>query len=79
MVASGDNPLSIKSSTLHTISGIPVRNGTTHVREIARMSLKLLEAVKTFKIRHLREEQLKLRIGVNTGNVNWPLLFICFK
>jgi class 3 adenylate cyclase len=49
------------------ISGIPVRNGTTHVREIARMSLKLLEAVKTFKIRHRQEEQLRLRIGVNTG------------
>ena len=74
MVASGDNPLSIKSSSLHTISGIPVRNGPTHVKEIARMSLKLLDAVKTFKIRHLQEEQLRLRIGVNTGIGNWPLL-----
>ena len=31
------------------------------------MSLKLLDAVKTFKIRHREGEQLKLRIGVNTG------------
>ena len=34
------------------------------------MSLKLLEAVKTFKIRHMQEEQLTLRIGVNTGIVS---------
>jgi len=48
-------------------SGIPVRNGEDHAREIARMSLKLLEAVRSFKIRHRPEEQLKLRVGVNTG------------
>ena len=48
-------------------AGIPVRNGSSHVREIARMSLKLVEAVKTFKIRHMQEEQLKLRIGFHTG------------
>ena len=33
------------------------------------MSLKLVEGVKTFKIRHMQEEQLKLRIGVHTGIV----------
>ena len=62
------SPVKAQLSTIYIyISGIPVRNGTTHVREIARMSLKLLEAVKTFKIRHMQEEQLRLRIGVNTG------------
>ncbi|XP_050711339.1 atrial natriuretic peptide receptor 1-like isoform X2 [Eriocheir sinensis] len=49
------------------VSGLPVRNGTTHTREIARMSLALLEAVKTFKIRHRPEDSLKLRIGLHTG------------
>ena len=44
-----------------------MRNGSTHVREIARMSLKLLEAVKTFSIRHRPDEQLQLRIGFHTG------------
>ena len=33
------------------------------------MSLKLVEAVKTFKIRHMQEEQMKLRIGFHTGIV----------
>lgn len=49
------------------VSGLPVRNGKMHGREIARMSLALLEAVKTFKIRHRPDEQLKLRIGIHSG------------
>ncbi len=49
------------------VSGLPVRNGKLHGREIARMSLALLEAVKTFKIRHRPDEQLKLRIGIHSG------------
>lgn len=49
------------------VSGLPVRNGNLHAREIARMSLRLLEAVGTFRIRHRPEEQLKLRIGLHSG------------
>ncbi|XP_014662991.1 PREDICTED: atrial natriuretic peptide receptor 1-like [Priapulus caudatus] len=49
------------------VSGLPVPNGVFHAREIARMSLALLKAVVTFKIRHRPEEQLKLRIGMHTG------------
>ncbi|XP_077865835.1 atrial natriuretic peptide receptor 2-like, partial [Saccoglossus kowalevskii] len=51
------------------VSGLPVRNGDHHVCEIAKMSLTLLEAVNTFKIRHMPTEQLKLRIGVHSGPV----------
>ncbi|XP_073419117.1 atrial natriuretic peptide receptor 1 isoform X2 [Dendrobates tinctorius] len=51
------------------VSGLPVRNGKLHTREIARMSLALLDAVKTFKIRHRPDQQLRLRIGVHTGPV----------
>lgn len=49
------------------VSGLPVRNGTLHAREIARMALALLDAVRTFQIRHRPEEQLKLRIGIHSG------------
>lgn len=49
------------------VSGLPVRNGKLHGREIARMALALLDAVRTFKIRHRAEQQLKLRIGIHTG------------
>ncbi|XP_054666643.1 atrial natriuretic peptide receptor 2 isoform X2 [Grus americana] len=51
------------------VSGLPVRNGKLHAREIVRMALALLEAVKTFKIRHRPNDQLHLRIGVHTGPV----------
>ncbi|XP_014255995.1 atrial natriuretic peptide receptor 1 isoform X2 [Cimex lectularius] len=49
------------------VSGLPVRNGLCHAREIARMSLALLAAVKSFTIRHRPNDQLKLRIGMHTG------------
>uniref|UniRef100_A0A8C7HI69 Guanylate cyclase n=1 Tax=Oncorhynchus kisutch TaxID=8019 RepID=A0A8C7HI69_ONCKI len=51
------------------VSGLPVRNGKLHAREIAGMSLALLEQVKTFKIRHRPQDQLRLRIGIHTGPV----------
>ncbi|GFR93804.1 guanylate cyclase A/atrial natriuretic peptide receptor [Elysia marginata] len=51
------------------VSGLPVRNGNLHAREIARMSLALLDAVFKFKIRHRPADQLKLRIGIHSGPV----------
>lgn len=49
------------------VSGLPGRNGNLHAREIARMSLALLNTVVTFTIRHRPTDQLKLRIGLHTG------------
>ncbi|XP_061598022.1 atrial natriuretic peptide receptor 1 [Cololabis saira] len=51
------------------VSGLPVRNGKLHGREVVRMSLALLEAVKSFKIRHRPSQQLRLRIGIHSGPV----------
>ena len=56
------------SHPLCVLPGLPVRNDDRHPVEVARMSLKLLEAVKTFKIRHMPGEGLQLRIGVHTGS-----------
>lgn len=49
------------------VSGLPIRNGDEHAREIALMSLAILERVKSFKIRHKPEEPLRARIGVHSG------------
>lgn len=49
------------------VSGLPVRNGKLHGREVARMSLALLDAVKSFRIRHRANQQLRLRIGIHSG------------
>ena len=49
------------------VSGLPVRNGILHAREICRMSLAILNAVKSFQIRHRPDEKLKVRIGIHSG------------
>ena len=40
--------LGCNSTDHELLTGIPVRNGVSHVREIARMSLRLMETVKVF-------------------------------
>ncbi|CAD7092893.1 unnamed protein product [Hermetia illucens] len=49
------------------VSGLPVRNGNLHAREIARLALALLDAVSKFTIRHRPNHQLRLRIGLHSG------------
>ncbi|KAG8250716.1 Receptor-type guanylate cyclase Gyc76C, partial [Homalodisca vitripennis] len=51
------------------VSGLPIRNGDSHVGEIASMSLDLLAAVKNYRIAHRPNDTLKLRIGIHTGPV----------
>ena len=49
------------------VSGLPIRNGNNHAGEIASMSLRLLSAIKTFRIKHRPDDTLKLRIGIHSG------------
>ena len=48
-------------------SGLPARNGIQHAGEIAMMSLELLSATGTFRVRHMPDRKLKLRIGIHSG------------
>jgi class 3 adenylate cyclase len=50
------------------VSGLPERRDD-HASQIAQMSLALLQKVKNFTIKHRPHEQLKLRIGMHSGNV----------
>ena len=50
-------------------SGLPTRNGNRHAGEISNMSLDLLSAMATFKIRHLPGQQLQLRVGIHSGEL----------
>ncbi|XP_073684296.1 guanylate cyclase 2G [Garra rufa] len=50
-------------------SGLPISNGTRHAEEISTMALHFLAAIQRFKIRHLPNEKLALRIGINSGPV----------
>ena len=49
------------------VSGLPVRNHYEHVREIALMSLSILDHVAQFIIRHQPATPLQARIGIHTG------------
>ena len=50
------------------VSGVPRRNGQRHVAEIANIALDLLAKVTRFRIRHMPERRMKLRIGLHTGS-----------
>ena len=49
------------------VSGLPIKNGDTHAREIARMSLRIIASIETFKVRHQKDYQMRIRIGLHTG------------
>ncbi|KAH7718412.1 Protein GCY-7 a, partial [Aphelenchoides avenae] len=52
---------------LHCVSGLPIRNGNDHVRDIAEMSFGFLRVLKQFKVPHLPDHQINIRIGIHTG------------
>ncbi|XP_061102891.1 atrial natriuretic peptide receptor 1 [Conger conger] len=49
------------------VSGLPIRNGDDHAKEIARMSLAIVHAMKQFQSEHVPNQQLKVRIGLHSG------------
>uniref|UniRef100_A0A8D0GW71 Guanylate cyclase n=1 Tax=Sphenodon punctatus TaxID=8508 RepID=A0A8D0GW71_SPHPU len=48
-------------------SGLPKRNGHKHAAEITNMSLDILSSVGTFKMRHMPELPIRIRIGLHSG------------
>uniref|UniRef100_A0A8D2ZJN5 Guanylate cyclase n=1 Tax=Scophthalmus maximus TaxID=52904 RepID=A0A8D2ZJN5_SCOMX len=48
-------------------SGVPVPNGNRHAAETANMALDILSAVGTFKMRHMPDVPVRIRIGLHTG------------
>ncbi|XP_046970179.1 atrial natriuretic peptide receptor 1 [Vanessa cardui] len=51
------------------VSGLPERNGDLHAREICLMALAVVEAVRTFVVRHRPAHRLEVRVGVHSGPV----------
>uniref|UniRef100_A0A8C1TM95 Guanylate cyclase n=1 Tax=Cyprinus carpio TaxID=7962 RepID=A0A8C1TM95_CYPCA len=49
------------------VSGLPTSNGDDHAKEIARMSLAVVQGMKSFYSPHVPEQQLRVRIGVHSG------------
>uniref|UniRef100_A0A914YM80 guanylate cyclase n=1 Tax=Panagrolaimus superbus TaxID=310955 RepID=A0A914YM80_9BILA len=49
-------------------SGLPLRNGNNHAKDIADMSIGFLKAIKLFRVPHLPKEKVNIRIGIHTGS-----------
>uniref|UniRef100_A0A0N5BYT5 guanylate cyclase n=1 Tax=Strongyloides papillosus TaxID=174720 RepID=A0A0N5BYT5_STREA len=50
------------------VSGLPERNGYRHVKEIALLSLELIKKIPDFRIDHLPNEVIKIRVGMHSGS-----------
>ncbi|TKS83911.1 Retinal guanylyl cyclase 2 [Collichthys lucidus] len=50
-------------------SGVPARNGNRHAAEMANMSLDILHCIGTFKMRHMPDFKIRIRIGLHSGPV----------
>uniref|UniRef100_A0A3Q1CM92 Guanylate cyclase n=1 Tax=Amphiprion ocellaris TaxID=80972 RepID=A0A3Q1CM92_AMPOC len=50
-------------------SGVPNRNGNRHAAEVSNMSLDILHSIGAFKIKHMPEIKVKIRIGLHSGAV----------
>ncbi|XP_071757142.2 retinal guanylyl cyclase 1 [Centroberyx gerrardi] len=50
-------------------SGVPTRNDNRHAAEMANMSLDILHCISTFKMRHMPELKVRIRIGLHSGPV----------
>ncbi|XP_068130121.1 retinal guanylyl cyclase 1 [Hyperolius riggenbachi] len=48
-------------------SGLPKKNGNRHAAEISNMSLDILSSVGSFKMRHMPEVPVRIRIGLHSG------------
>ncbi|KAI7811062.1 putative atrial natriuretic peptide receptor 1 [Triplophysa rosa] len=49
------------------VSGLPIRNGLDHAKEIARMSIAIVQGMRSFHTLHVPQKQLRVRIGVHSG------------
>ncbi|VDO33197.1 unnamed protein product [Haemonchus placei] len=57
------------------VSGLPKRNGNEHARDVAEMSFELVRAIRGFRVPHLPNEKINIRVGLHTGRVFESFLF----
>ncbi|XP_062391830.1 retinal guanylyl cyclase 1 [Sardina pilchardus] len=50
-------------------SGVPTRNGNRHAAEVTNMSLDILHSMGAFRMRHMPNVKVKIRIGLHSGPV----------
>ena len=48
-------------------SGVPTPNGDVHASEICRMAVDILNNMSNFRVSHLQNRPLQIRIGIHSG------------
>lgn len=51
------------------VSGIPQENGTRHLMNLADVSLDIMEYLADFPVPHRKDQRMRIRIGLHTGQV----------
>ncbi|KAJ1374223.1 Receptor-type guanylate cyclase gcy-22 [Parelaphostrongylus tenuis] len=51
------------------VSGLPIRNGLEHIKEICDLSLELVAGLRNFRISYLPTEKMNIRVGIHSGPV----------
>eukprot|EP00795_Rhopilema_esculentum_P016999 gene16998-8503_t len=55
-------------SSYMVVSGLPILNGDRHAEVISDIALEFIEVARSMRIRHLPGTQLRLRIGIHSGD-----------
>jgi class 3 adenylate cyclase len=53
--------------TYMVVSGLPLRNGSRHASEIAKMALDIMSETENLGVLHMPYRRILLRIGAHTG------------
>lgn len=59
-------------------SGLPELNGLNHARELCMLALEVLRSCQQFRFKHLPNEKLQIRIGINSGPVTTGKVSLVF-
>jgi len=49
-------------------SGLPYPNGKQHAKEISNMAIRLMQEVAGFKVTHVRNYKMQMRMGIHSGS-----------
>jgi len=49
-------------------SGLPYPNGKQHAKEIANMAIRLMKEVDGFRVNHMRNYKMQMRMGIHSGS-----------
>ncbi|KAE9416624.1 hypothetical protein Angca_009708 [Angiostrongylus cantonensis] len=70
-IASRGSPMQVETigDGYLCVSGLPIRNGLQHIKEICDLSLELVAGLRNFRVPYLPSEKVNIRVGIHSGPV----------